>query len=274
MMMQKIKIIYTFIIIAISIISCNETPVEIPEYEVPKSNRVVLIEDLTGVRCPNCPKGAAAIDAIKLKYSNQIAIIGIHGNLLTKPHADSKYDFRNPKAIALEEYLKPFLGKPAANINRRFFDGEIYTSVDQVDLWQSYVEKELLKPQEMEIAVTKSYNQATRLLNLNVTAAALINESGTYKISVYITENKLIDPQETQGSIIKNYEHNHVLRDMLTDAKGDDFGSSLVKNQSVIKSYSYAIPAQYETANMEAVVMISRVNGNERSVLQAFTLKL
>lgn len=137
--------------IAILFFGCSEEPIMIPEFEVPVTNRVVLIEDLTGVRCPNCPKGAKAIENIISNLEGKVVAVGIHGTFLTKPiegNVASKYDFRNPKSIELEEYLKPFLGKPSVQINRRFFEGELYTSVDFIDQWQSYVEQELNRPQE------------------------------------------------------------------------------------------------------------------------------
>jgi hypothetical protein len=266
--------VFSLFVFLLSLCTCTETPVLIPDFEAPVSGKTVLIEDLTGVRCPNCPRGATALESISKKYIDKIIIIGIHGNLLTKPHTDSKYDFRSTKSIALEESLKPFLGKPSVQINRKFFEGETYTSIDQIDLWQSYVEKELARPQEMDIIITPKYTTNTRKLLLDITATPLIDEQGSYKISAYIIENNLIDPQETIGSIIKDYKHDHVLRDMLTDVKGDELGSKLVKNTSIKKSYEYLIPSSVIPANTEVVVMVSRANTNDKAIMQCAKVKI
>ncbi len=263
------KKIFYFLALLLSLASCTETAIMIPEFEAPKTNRVVLIEDLTGVRCPNCPKGAAAIESILEKFGGNVAAIGIHGTFLSTPLPESKYDFRNPKAKELEEFLKPFLGKPAAHINRRFFEGQDYEAVDAVELWQSFVAQELNRPEEMEIKLTKTYNEVTRELVINVNATSFINETGLFKTSVYITESKIEDVQESQGLIIEDYEHDHVLRDMLTNASGDEFTSNLSINKEVSKQYTYTVPQNFKPENMEVVVMVSRSKSDDKSVLQA-----
>lgn len=263
------KKIFLFVIAALFFAACSETPIMIPEFEVPKTTRVVLIEDLTGVKCPNCPKGASAIEEILEKFAGNVVAIGVHGTFLTSPLPESKYDFRNAKAKALEEFLKPFLGKPAAHINRRLFDGQDFGAIDAVELWQGFVAQELSKPEEMEITLKKTYDEATRKLTIDVKATSFIDEVGLFKTSVYVTESKIEDVQENQGVIEEDYEHNHVLRDMLTEATGDEFANNLTKNKIVTKQYTYTVPQNFKPENMEVVVMVSRSNTDDKSVLQA-----
>jgi hypothetical protein len=269
--MNRLLIILCF---ASMLFSCTETPIMVAESEVPLTKRVVLLEDLTGVQCPNCPKGAAAIKSMKAKFGDNLAAIGIHGTFLTKPLPESKFDFRNPKAIALEDFLKPFLGKPSAQINRRKFESQDYACVDAVELWESFVLEELRKELEMDIELVSKYDEATRNLTIEMKATSLITESGPFKTSVYITESKIEDPQENQGTIIEDYEHEHVLRDMLTAASGDEFATTLDKNQVVNKSYTYTIPATFKPENMEVIVMVSRTKPDDKSVLQAKGIKV
>ena len=268
---------YNLILLALLAVvwtSCTEEGVMIPPFEEPDSKRVVLLEDLTGVQCPNCPKGAAAIEDILTRLPNNVVAVGVHGNFLTKPLPESKYDFRTAKSIALEEFLKPFLGKPSAHINRKYFQDELYIAVDATELWQSYVEKELKAQHVMDLAIEKTYDAASRQLSVTVNATPLINETGTYKISVYLTESGIVDLQENQGTIIEDYEHNHVLRDMLTNATGDDIATSLVKNKLLTRTYTYTLPATFNAAKMEIVAMVSRNTGDDKSVLQAAAVKV
>lgn len=274
--MKKIQL---FLAIAVLFFGCTETPIMIPEFNFCDSRRVVLVEDLTGVECPNCPKGADALEAIANKCSKSvIAVVGIHGNFLTKPINKngivSKYDFRNPKSIELEEYLKPYLGKPSVQINRRYFEGELYTAVDFIEQWASYIDQELSKPVEVEIQVSKSYNANTRKLDLDITGTSLITEQGNFKITVYLTESNIIDPQLNTTVIDEEYEHMHVLRDMLTKVTGDDFTSNIIKGNNYNKQYSYTIPSEFIAENMEVVVMVSRDKTDDKSVLQAQALKV
>lgn len=268
--MYKATILLTFVLF----FSCSEMPVEIPASEIPTSNRVVIIEDLTGVRCPNCPRGAAAIENIIEKYKGKVVAVGIHGDFLTAPLPESKYDFRTVKSKALENFHAPFLGKPAALINRTLFDGEEYLASDLVEQWDSYVQKELSKEQEMEFTVKKTYNADKRIFDFTIAGTSLIDETGQFNISVFVTESKIDDPQETLGAILEEYEHNHVFRDMLTAITGDEFSTQLKRGETYTKTYKYVIPPNFDEKNMEMVVMVNRASGGLTNVLQAASIKI
>ena len=126
----------------------------------------------------------------------------------------------------------------------------------------------------MDLAIYKTYDATSRQLSITVNATPLIDETGTYKISVYLTESGIVDLQENQGTIIEDYEHNHVLRDMLTSATGDDIATSLVKNKLLTRTYAYTVPATFNAAKMEIVAMVSRNTGDDKSVLQAAGVKV
>ena len=68
------------ILIIMSLSRCEEKMVIIPPYEPPTGNKVVLVEDLTGARCPNCPVGSAKLELLEEKYNHKIVIVGIHGS--------------------------------------------------------------------------------------------------------------------------------------------------------------------------------------------------
>lgn len=241
---------------AIVMSSCNETPVSIPDFELPNTQRVVLFEYLTGVKCPNCPKGSAVIKNMLNIFPVKIAVVGIHGRLQTEPLKDSKYDFRTEVSRQLEEFHRPFLGKPSAMINRLQFAEEPFKAVDLADLWPSYVEGELKKPQLIDIALTSNYDKVTRKVSLALGFLPKVDLNGTFSVSIFVTENKIIDLQETIGRIIPDYEHEHVLRHMMTNVTGDDIASNLKKNQLISKVYSYAIPSEFYVENIDIIVAI------------------
>jgi len=263
---------YTFIIVLLSIISCEEQPVIIPEMTVPVTDKVVLLEELTGVRCPNCPKGVATVEAIQAQFPGKVISYGIHGNQLTKPHDDSKYDFRYPDAIELEETLKPFFGKPAAAINRKLFDGEPFISSIAVDLWASFVEEELQKEQEVNIIIDVAYDESERSVDINVGVSTITNIPGDLNLHVSVTESHLIDPQDDINVTIPDFEHNHVLKEILTQLSGDNLGTDLNANDNVTRAYTYTIPdennGEWIPDNMEVIVFVTSSDA-DGIVLQA-----
>lgn len=255
--------------------SCNEKLVPIPEFEAPESNRVVLIEELTGVSCPNCPAGAAQIDQLISVYGDKIVAVGIHGEFLSWPTSENKYDFRNGYAKELESYLKPWSGKPAAAINRIKYTEEM--AISTPSLWSNYIDEELKKEHKINVFMNADYDESTRKVDLQVSLVGLkdLPTSEKLRLSIMILEGKIVDAQENQSTIIKDYKHNHVLVDMLTEFKGQPIQKDLKKNQAEIYNFSYTIPTpkdnelRWNPKNMSAVAVVNKAEGDVKDVLQA-----
>lgn len=273
--MRQINKIFIFVIVAITIYSCNEIMLNIEDPVIPESDRVVLIEELTGASCPNCPKGSAAIEFILSEFPGKVAVVGIHGDFLAQPIKDkSKYDFRNQKAKDLENWLKPWYGKPAATTNRILTedDQEPY-AISSPDLWYAEVAKELQKPHQMNILLAVDYDENKRTIDLDVSVIPLVDLAGNYNISVYLTESDIIDAQSNGSEYVEDYEHKHVLMDMMTNATGDSFGTNLKANDVIKKKFpTYTLPMReglFNPEKMEVVVMVSKSDVGVRDVVQA-----
>lgn len=269
----SLRLIFAFSVLTL-MWSCEEIPVVIPDYNPPETGKTVLIEDLTGVRCPNCPRGAAALENILAKYQGKVFALAIHGIQLVTPLPQSKYDFRNQFAADLEKFHQPFLGKPSALINRKKFDNQSFIPVDVVDLWLGYTEQELALPQEVQIDVDYNYNSETRQLNVLVGVSPLKNVTGEFKISVFLTESHMIDYQETVGAILSDFEHNHVLRYMLTRFDGDALADQLKTSEVIIRNYTYTIPEEFIAENMEVIVAVHKADPDNKTVLQSAGIKI
>lgn len=251
--------------------ACKESPVPIPDFELPDTERVILVEYLTGVKCPNCPKGSAALKSIEAAFPGKLAIVAIHGRLQTEPLAESKYDFRTDVSNQLEAMHNPFLGKPAALLNRVKFPDEPFIPVDFVDLWPSYVEGLLSQEYTIDLLPQVTYEPASRSLEFKVSLFPSENLPEGHRISVFITEGGIVDYQETIGAIIPDYVHDHVLRAMLTSAAGDPIVDQLQKDQPLLRTYKYELPAEFVAENIELVVAVSRPDG---TIDQALKTKL
>ena len=261
-------------------ISCNEIPVEIGDTPVPETDKVVLLEELTGASCPNCPKGSAAVESILETFGDKVAAVAIHGDFLAQPiHGRSKYDFRNPKAKDLENWFRPFLGKPCATVDRLELDDpdQKYASVS-TGQWQSMIESELRKPKQLSILMKKSYDIATRRLEIDITAIPSVKLDGNYNITIFLTESNIIDAQINGNLIIDDFKFNHVLRDIITKFDGDVLGTDLSNGSHYKKNYSYTLPNDkdglWKPENMEIVVAIHKSSDNQRTVIQAAKAKI
>ncbi len=269
------QLIFSFITISLLITSCDEAPIEIPSIEGVNTEKTVLIEEFTGVQCPNCPKGTTAVETILSTFGYNVYAIGVHGILQAEPIPDkSKYDFRNKYAIDIESSFS-YLGKPAALINRIKFEEEDFDAVDNVDKWFSYVEGELLNtPLEVRIELDDEIVvNSDNSFDLNVDLTPVIDLDGEHRISIFVTESGIVDPQENQGEIIHGYTHNHVLRDMMTASLGDVV-DDLEKDITTTRKYTYTIPDDFVKENLEIVVSIHRNSTNDKSIIQTKGIKL
>lgn len=238
--------------------SCDEICPEITDPIIEDNGNVVLLEELTGASCPNCPKGTAAVQAILDKFPGKVTAIAIHGKFLAEPVKNrSKYDFRNEDAKGLEEWFQPWLGKPAAAFNRvdQNSADEKY-AIFATGLWQSKVEEELQKEHVMNILMDVKYDETSRVAKIDFTAIPLKDLAGEYNYSIFLTESHIIDAQTNGSVIIDDFEHNHVLRDMATGFKGDFLGTNLIKNESIKKSISHPIDQLWNPDNIEVVITI------------------
>ena len=266
------KIFQLIVVVVLFSTACEEQPVEVPPFDPPNTGRVVIIEELTGVSCPNCPAGIAIINSILDQFDGNVVTYGVHGLNQTKPKDDSKYDFRYQDAIDLEEKLKPFFGKPAASINRVLFAGQDHVSNTSRDLWPSMVEEELLKPQQLEIFLDSSFDEDTRMASINVGVRALEDIPGQLQLHVAVTESHLIDPQDDVDRTIPDYEHNHVLKDLLSQLDGDVLATNISTSEILNRPYMYLVPeevnGEWIPDNMEIVAFITSTASNGE-VLQA-----
>lgn len=261
------KLIISFVFLTLIFTSCcNELPVDIPKFTPPETDKVVLMEELTGVRCINCPDGATTIRNIEQKYEGQVISIAIHAGSLTEPLESSKYDLRCEDGINLEKSWS-YLGKPAAAIDRVVFE-EPDIPVSGYTAWQQYVEEEFKKENVLSLTTTTNYDSDTRKLEVNVSIIPLVNLAGNYKLNVALTESHIVDAQTlSNGSVKMDYEFDNVLRDMITPWDGQSLGADLKKDDIILKSFSYTLPEDGDLWKPENIKVVSFVTGGDESDL-------
>lgn len=274
--------LFTLVFMAL-FFSCSERPIELPPFEPIVTDRVVLVEDLTGAGCNNCPEAAEFLYNLEHgQFEGQMITVGIHGSLLADPITDkSKYDFRSPEAAELELFLKPWFGKPAAAFNRT--DQEDITgqlSLGMPELWEGHIANELSKPHVLELTISElSYDDSTREVEVEILAASLIDTlKGDYNVSIILVENHIIDAQKFPSETKLDYEFNHVYRMSVTETLGNSLGVDLLKNIPFQQSHSATIPTDsdhpelWNPDNMDVIAFVH--NTLNKEVMQAAKVSL
>lgn len=279
--MQKVKYLFLFIL-CLGVLSCEEIPVEIPEILEVETGKVILLEELTGVSCPNCPAGTQMVELIKERFGDNVIPVAIHGRFLAEPVTkegyESKYDFRNPASKFLEkDYLAPWIAKPVAYFNRIRVEGSDYFGDDNRENWLARTEAALAGDQELDLTIDHTYDAASGDINISVDVNPLVDLNGDFNLSIMILGSKLKDSQKNVSEIIKDFEHNHFLLDMATEYIGDPFATQLNKGEKVTITKSYTLAekeGKWNPEHIEIVAFVSDVSGTSKEVIQAAETKL
>ena len=244
----------------------------------------VLIEDFTGHRCQNCPDAATELASLQDFYGDKIIGIAIHPHTtfsIPSPLSQTSYtyDFRTKWGNEIDNIFDiSSEGLPKGMVNRIGFSTNHRLGKDE---WATMVQNELQKDPIFGININSNVDNGNGIISIEVTS--LVNLDEEYKLVVCLTENEIINWQK-YNTDIENYEHNHVLRCLITTTYGDSIGTSFSNGDIWNKDYSINLSEleqfniDYSTNNlimgngnaggwnednMEVVAYIYKVDNNE-----------
>lgn len=243
-----------------------------PGEEVPVEDqmRQVLIEEFTGVRCVNCPAGSEAIDVLLNTYGQRLVAVSIHAGFFAVPYSESDSELETSAGSSILSLLGEPLGFPTAVVNRKHFDGEENRQIGQSS-WPGYIAQELAGDPEVKIDIVPNYNEATRELAVDVDL--YVEEdiaADDIRLTVFITESNIVDPQLKPGSSTPdyNYVHKHALRDVITAFDGNILSETFTAGAVVSRSYTSTLPTLWN-ANECHIVAFVHQGGSTLDVIQA-----
>ena len=233
--------------------------------------RVMLYEG-SGAWCMHCSDGAVYVEKNLTQFPDQLVAISVHNN-------DA---MSTPNGNIIDASLEN--GWPWGSVDMTFFNnikkasGSPQQIADTPNIslnrgyWASAITERLAVPAKFDITMTHSYNKTTRELTVNVEAKALADAPGDYNINVFLTEDKVVGPDDagynqTNASTYNNnashplynknnnaaktkiigFEHNHVVRASLGGPWGVAGPSNAKKDGVTKKEFKFTIPAQMGT---------------------------
>lgn len=226
-----------------------------------KSN--VMVEDYTGVWCGNCPRVVEALELASQQLGaneDQLIKVAIHRS--SSNPSDASYDPYNFDASSFE----PNGGYPKAYINRK----TRWTPLEYNNLGMVVSQTQINKRLGLKL------KSETLTNSIKLTVDGLFSDNfNQLSLVVYQLESGFIYDQVNYTTffngddIIQNFEHDHVLRNILTNANGDAIINSNTGNEF---SREFTIPLNSITTiqNAEFVAFIIDNNGN---VLNARSIK-
>lgn len=250
---------------AVALSSCKEVPVDIPDLVV--GERKVLAEELTGVRCPNCPDGTATLVSLT-ELGDNLVVVSIHAAPgYDVPYPESHYDFRTANGTAMAKFIGTASFFPTAAINRRIVPPEIEPYLPRT-IWSGIIKEELLKPAVAALYLNTDYDEATRKLDIKVNIAPGETLYGEHRLTVLITQDSIQDYQKKGLDKIPDYYHRHVLRDILTQPTGNIIEETLTSSAVVTKNFSIDLPAEWDEKHCSVVAFLHHGTAPDKEVLQ------
>ena len=275
------KIIVFLGIMTLQGLGCDEI---VPEYRLERpvpGERKILVEEFTGVRCPNCPEGTLELENLKSIYGESLIIVSIHAGDFVFPYENSKFNFETQDGNRLLDVLGNPIGYPSAVINRKLFEGEnsyqLFSSK-----WISLIGDESSISPGVALDAQIEFEVQNRRLSLELEIIPLQRFDHTLFLVVMIVEDNITDPQADRlhpEGIVEEYVHNNVFRKMLTDANGMNLGSSFDQFAGLIRQFEFVLPpgdGWWKPADIRVVAFVSKpIAGKDVSeVIQAGEWKL
>ena len=269
--MKKI-FLFSAVAASMAFVSCDNIPEEdrYIEVEVNKSEKVVLLEDYTGMQCVNCPDAAAIIDNLHHTYGDQFIAVGLHptSGPYQKPMPGKDGVMVNLSSDDADAYYKKYSVKafPTAMIDRSTFDGS--KLLDNKDKWAAYVNQQMTASTPVNLSMESTYDATTRTVTLatDIEFSEAVGE--TLYLQLWVIENGIIGPQVTAKGVNWEYEHNHVLRSAINGTWGQSLGASFNANQRLETiTTTYTLNEAWKAGNCEIVGFVYRASDDV--ILQA-----
>lgn len=193
--------------------------------EAPQRKKI-LIEELSGVTCVNCPQGADQLDTLMKRNPDLLEVVTIHTGALTdRIPGHSIQNFQTDDGRALRELVWGEQGnKPTAAFDRRRYGNQGNTYfVNVYTNWPDAVARAKNDggTTPVNIYISSTYNSSQDRYEVEAKVAYTAAVTGQQALNIFLIENDIKDAQEySTSNIDDNYIFNHVFRRAITPAVG------------------------------------------------------
>jgi len=228
--------------------------------------RKVLLEDITGHTCNNCPTAADVAKSLKNLYGDALVVVGVHATVFAEPGA-APYT-ADLRTTAGEEYATTFgVGSlPVGLVSRKPFNNAVLVDYGS---WSPAVASLINTPADVEVLIdTVAYTSGTNSIAFEVKVVPVNTLPGNYNLTIYLTEDSVVSPQIDNRFTppdILDYVHRHVLRDNINGTWGEPVGAGTLAAGDTITMppYTYSLPAIVDPQHCAVVAYIYRTDTYE-----------
>ena len=199
----------------------------------------VVLEEFTGIHCGYCPAAHAIGRELMENNPYRVVIISIHQGNYASP-GEGEPDYRTQWGDPIAEQAG-VIGYPMGTVNRHLFNGT-HTAMSRGD-WIASANQIMNDPSPVNIGVQSIFDSLSR--ELSITVELYYTEDSPFpvnKLNIALLQNHIFGPQ-LGGNVGNEYEHMHMLRDLITGQWGEEINST-TQGSFIQKEYVYVVPEQ------------------------------
>jgi thiol-disulfide isomerase/thioredoxin len=220
-------------------------------------NKKVVLEEFTGIYCTFCPDGHLRAQQLANNNPGNVVLVNIHSGGFSAPQAGDP-DYRTSFGTALDNQSQ-LTGYPAGTVNRRVFSQAMTpggTALGRGD-WASNANTILGETSYVNVALESSVDAVTRVMTVDVELYfSGATAPGSVNLNVALLQSNIEGPQTGSSANPSqvlpngNYQHNHMLRHLLTGQWGEVI-STTTQGTTVSRQYTYTLPANINNVALE-----------------------
>lgn len=252
---MKIKTHILYIIIGLLLTACSHIAEDERLIYVKPAPvaRCVLLEDFTGQRCINCPKGSEVIEQLQEEYGDAVIAVGIHGGPLGFKGSSTLVGLATEVG---DEYYNHWQleYQPVGLVNR-------HGAVNYTD-WAATVRAQLAITAPLSMEAQADIQDGKININLTITGT---DGNTTGKLQVWVLEDRITAMQlMPDGTANSEYVHNHVLRTPVNGTWGEDF--TIQEGEVKTTRHTQAIDPSWNPQQLSVVAFVYNDQGVQQAV--------
>lgn len=207
------------------------------------------VEKYTGPRCTNCPDADRTLDAAHEQFSSQLVIVSVNSKTELGQTLPSEPDMCTEDGSVWESSWNiPNL--PAAFINRTNTDNPYTGAMSNIvaDIQQAIDQQPVVA---LKASVSGDIDVA-----IDINLQFLQDYTDPVVLSLILIQDSLAYFQIDGSDFVTDYIHNHMLRDVITDAWGADIECTGAAGESRKATFHYTLPENVRE-NWHIVALVS-----------------
>ena len=208
-----------------------------------------LVEKYTGPKCVNCPTADNIMNGIHERLGEKMVMIAI-----TPRGGDGEPYNGNPDMSTDdgEQWVAAFgvSALPRAFLNR----DKSYESTGTMSIIEADIEN--ATSEEAKVAISIAATNGDKI-DIDVSLEFLQNVEQELSLTLALTEDSLIYWQASTSGLQKEYPHNHMLRDVITDVWGLDIDATGTKGECRKTTIQYTLPENVTPEKCHIVAFVA-----------------